>query len=168
MDMPAKTTKKSATKPVVKHSDKATVKKKEVSKKETSIIFSGQKEISKCVRLLNSRLHFFKGNILIFITLVIFGVFIPPLLAVSAIYFVYNSTTKKPRLFDRHIIIFFIVIFLYQFFARIIEGYVFDQIILRVLQTTALATVLFYPFVFFWLWFDYTYVKKQKDYEQKK
>ncbi|MFP4401102.1 MAG: hypothetical protein ACLFPQ_04440 [Candidatus Woesearchaeota archaeon] len=110
----------------------------------------------------------FEGKYPIFFTLFVLGLFIPPLLAISCVYFLAKIYDKKPKVFDEKLISYFIIqtghLLIIGFLARLrYPGNIYTiPNILRVgILGSIIATIFIYPFVYTWINYDYLKYKKR-------
>ena len=152
------------------------VKKSIQAKKKKESIKSSSKKNSKSVKQNDKKLNNnisdgfvvwlikkfpatinFRGSWVFLVLLLLFGILFPPAMSFGIMYFVYRSFPKRPKLFDRNILIFSFSMLLISFVSLSLIGIGFEQVLSMTVSSTIVTMLLGYPFVFAWLWFDWNY-----------
>jgi hypothetical protein len=103
----------------------------------------------------------FEGNYRLLILFVVIGVFLPPVLAFSGVYFLAKTYDKDPEFFDYKILTFFLILTGYLVFIGAMVGdNIFNMFKVSVLGSIIL-TIMIYPFVHIWVKYDYNLHKKR-------
>ena len=101
--------------------------------------------------------HKFQGNHILLLFFLIVGIFIPPFISIGIVYLLQGSMPKKPRLFDRNIIVFTSSLFFVWLISLLTSKLDFSQAIIRALKGTLFSTLIFYPLVYVWIWNNWHY-----------
>ncbi len=99
----------------------------------------------------------FEGNMVFLIFVLLFGVLFPPAMSFGIMYLIYRTFPKEPRIFDRHIWIFTVSMFIVSLINLSFTVLGDQEVVRMAFYSTMFTLLLAYPFVFAWLWFDWNY-----------
>ena len=126
--------------------------KKKLSDKNDS--FSFIQRIKEYIMSIN-----FRGNVFFLFFLLVIGILIPPIFSFAMIYFLYRCFPSKPFFLGRYFLIFMLTLFLMWTTSLFIQGMSVFDLLKQSFSGTLILTIIMYPFIYAWLWFDYNYKK---------
>lgn len=107
------------------------------------------------------KIHF-TGSYLVLFGLFFVGIFLPPVMSMTVIYFLQRVMPKRPKLFDRNLIVFSVTLLTLWMLSIALSGLGFLDALSKSILGSLLVIVIVYPFVFAWLHFDWNYRKLRK------